>query len=94
MTQLEKTKKIYEYNKQYTGELNQVEMKLIEEMAELTRAILKYDNDQDSLLEEVADVGIMLNQYLLMLNSEKIDKMVDFKLDRTIKRLNLEEETC
>lgn len=92
MTQLEKTKKIYEYNKQYTGELNQVEMKLIEEMAELTRAIIKYDNDQDSLLEEVADVGIMLNQYLLMLNSEKIDKMVDFKLDRTMKRLKIEEK--
>ena len=92
MTQLEKTKKIFCYNERTLNELNQVEIKLLEEMSELTQAILKYEITSDKLLEEVADVQIMLNQYKLMLNSERLEKLIDFKLDRTILRLHLEEE--
>ena len=95
MEQTNKIKKIFHYNEKTLNELNQVEIKLIEEMSELTQAILKYDITSDKLLEEVADVQIMLNQYKLMLNSEKLEKLIDFKLDRTILRLHLEEEeTC
>ena len=95
MEQTNKIKKIFHYNEKTLNELNQVEIKLIEEMSELTQAILKYDITSDKLLEEVADVQIMLNQYKLLINSDKLDKMIDFKLDRTILRLHLEkEETC
>lgn len=94
MTQLEKTKKIFRYNEKTLNELNQVEIKLLEEMSELAQAILKYDITNDRLLEEVADVQIMLNQYKLMINSERLEQLIDFKLDRTIKRLKIEEEIC
>ena len=74
----------------------QQEYILIEEMAELTQAILKFDranidNLQDTLekfeniMEEITDVEIVLFQikYLLSIdNEEMINKKVDRQLNR------------
>lgn len=57
------------------GVIDQTDM-MIEEMSELTKALLKYrragtngtleESDLDAVLEEMADVGIMLNQMCLI----------------------------
>ena len=69
-----------------------ITIKLIEEMAELTQAIIKYDIDQDAVLEELADVYITFNEFLTKIDSDRLDKMIDYKILRTLKRLGLIEE--
>ena len=59
----------------------------IEEMSELTKAIIKnrrYRNEQtyDSICEELADVFIMMEQVLMSLDKAKVQKYIDSKLDR------------
>lgn len=84
---------------------------LIEEMAELTKALNKFwrknllcgqikltpdlverlrkTPEYDNILEEVADVQIMLNQIVYLLDMD-IFKMVEFKLQRQIERIDKE----
>ncbi len=66
----------------------------IEEMAELTQAINKLwrkpgKDSMKHVVEEIADVQIMLCQmvYLLGDDGEEIANMIDTKLDRQIKRI-------
>ena len=77
----------------------------IEEMAELTQAINKYwrkcGNGQSTdksekeclsnLIEEIADVQIMLEQtkFLLAVGHD-VDKIIDEKLDRQMERIEIE----
>ena len=66
---------------------------LIEEMAELTKAIIKhrrYGSAEtfDDLCEEVADVAIMLQQMLLCTTDVDYDSIVKSKIDRLAKRFD------
>lgn len=66
----------------YFGKDNQL-MMLAEELAELIQAISKYKRNPsniDSLIEEVADVEIMLEQLRIIFRKEK--KKIDFGISK------------
>lgn len=70
----------------------------IEEMSELTKALLKRRRKGITLetytdiIDEIADVQIMLNQLMLIYDcSEEVHKRIRYKLDRQIKRLESEK---
>lgn len=68
------------------GERHQ-KLKLIEEMAELTQAILK--GDPKHMAEEMADVQILLDQLRMGMEMDGIiAQFIDMKLARQIARLN------
>ena len=68
------------------GERHQ-KLKLIEEMAELTQAILK--GDPKHMAEEMADVQILLDQLRMGMEMDGIiAQFIDMKLARQITRLN------
>lgn len=78
-------------------------MQCIEEMAELIQAINKYFRAStqfkwaeayDSVVEEIADVQIMLEQMRLLFGDEAVDEQITAKLDRLEKRLEGEENGC
>lgn len=65
---------------------------LIEEMAELTQVICKserYDIEtvRDHLVEEVADVDIVLSQVKYLLGDSEFDKIKDAKIKRQVQRI-------
>ena len=78
-------------------------MQLIEEMAELTQAISKYRRYNDiekllNLIEELADVSIVLEQVIYLLSKKIKDEMnddllkyfndnIEYKINRTKKRI-------
>lgn len=75
----------------------------IEECAELIQAISKWDRAQSSgdpekvktvvsrMVEEIADVRIMLDQLIYLYGcSEEVDKMIDEKINRQIVRIGME----
>ena len=72
-------------------------MQCIEEMAELTQAINKYfraeklDTAADAykqVIEEIADVQIMIEQMRMMFNEDEVDEVIFNKLERMEGRLN------
>lgn len=78
---------------------SQVDM-AIEEMSELTKALLKhrralkateawdYDNSRANIIEEIADVAIMLKQLLMIYDLDGVvQTQVDFKIDRLGNRI-------
>ena len=71
----------------YYGRKGQ-EYKLVEEMAGLTQAVIK--NDRKNIVEEMADVQIVLMQLRLNLNSsesKEFVKLFNEKIERQIKRI-------
>ena len=65
-----------------------VQDKLVEEMAELTSALI--NNNVDNIIEEIADVSIMLQQYIYLTESlDNVKKWHSAKLKRTMERLKL-----
>lgn len=72
------------------GKQNQVD-KAIEEMAELTKALLKERHNAGSVehvTEEMADVFIMLSQLNLIYdNSTTLDEQINYKIKRLENRL-------
>lgn len=92
---IEEIAKHYGYEKQ--------KMKLVEEVGELLQAISKLDdarpkslgylNAKDHLLEEIADVSIMTDQIVCLLNGEgRTEAKRTEKLDRQIKRIEEENK--
>ena len=74
----------------------------IEEMAELTKAICKYDrattlNERIEALknvqEELADVEIMVRQLKHLLGETEVEEQIDYKLNRQLERIE-RESTC
>lgn len=68
---------------------------LFEEMSELQKEICKLYRKRgtiDHVIEELADVVIMLEQLQLMLNLEekKLQEIVDYKMDRLKERMESE----
>ena len=76
----------------YYGTLNQ-KLIAIEEMAELQKAIVKdirqnSKENTDAVIEEVADVQVMLEQLKMIFSCRnKISEIMDAKIDRQIKRI-------
>ena len=69
-------------------------MQIIEEMAELTQSINKFrryktEDTKNNLIEEIADVSIVLYQlaYLLKIDKEEFNDIIDYKIQRTKKRI-------
>lgn len=67
---------------------------LVEEMAELTQAISKYRRNNskknfDNIIEEIADVEVMLHQikHLLGINPKYVEKTKIEKVNRTKERI-------
>lgn len=67
---------------------------LIEEMAELTQAISKYRRNNskknfDNIVEEIADVEVMLHQikHLLGINPKYVEQIKIEKVNRTKERI-------
>lgn len=86
-------KDVYQKILNHYGEEHQV-YKLIEEMAELTVALLK--QKVINIHEELADVEIMLEQLKLMefYDEEKKEIKKLFKLNRQLKRIDNEVKQC
>ena len=66
----------------------------IEEMAELTNALMKFDrgrNTVDDIIEEIADVTIMMSQLAIIYGQKAVDVQIDYKTARLAKRLNKED---
>lgn len=67
---------------------------IIEELAELIQAILHYERgkiEKKDLISEVADVEIVLAQLKILyeIDQKDIDDEIQFKLDRTLKKINI-----
>lgn len=66
----------------------------IEEMSELTKELCKYFRRYDrkkEIIEEVADAQIMLEQIIELFGiNNEVDSMVDYKLNRQIRRMEQE----
>ena len=76
--------------------LNNQMMQTVEEMGELTQAIVKVfrnglDNERDNLIEELADVEIMIEQLDYLLGDNQIEKVKEYKINRQINRIAQEE---
>lgn len=70
---------------------------LIEELSELIQAVCKHNRafggkEKDAIIEEIADVEIMILQieYILGVSAMKLDNMIESKLDRQIERIKNE----
>ena len=64
--------------------------KLIEELSELIRALIK--NDKENIIEEIADVQILLYEYIKKAENQRyINDMIDYKLNRYWRILNDEK---
>lgn len=71
----------------------------IEECSELVKAILKFrrsnakDSDlRDAVIDEIADVQIMLTQLGIIFNCvEEVNERIDFKIDRQMGRITERE---
>ena len=75
--------------------------KLVEECGEAVQAALKYDykaNEitKQALITEIADLEIMVQQIKFVVGYEKVNKEIDFKLNRQLERIKnarkIEEE--
>lgn len=75
------------------GKENQV-LIAIEEMSELTKELCKYYRRYDrrrEIIEEISDAEIMLEQLKELFNCETdVSKVIDFKLDRQMRRIEQE----
>ena len=65
----------------------------IEEMAELSKELCKYLNGRgksEKVIEEMADVQIMLNQLKLLfyVEDDELEKEMQYKVARTLGRIN------
>lgn len=74
----------------------------IEECSELIKAILKFrrsnakdSNLRDAVIDEIADVQIMLAQLGIIFNCVgEVNERIDFKIDRQMGRITEREAKC
>ena len=73
------------------GKENQIR-KAVEELDELKEA-LNENHTKDHIIEEMADVLVMLTQLALIydIDPEVVDDMMEYKIDRTIERMGKDE---
>lgn len=66
--------------------------KTIEECAELIQALVKLES-LENIIEEIADVQIMLKQMLYLLDCEKeVEKVMEYKINRQLERIKQAKE--
>jgi len=92
--------KIIDTIAKHYGINNQKEM-AIEEMSELIQAIQKlkrcpmsvesYRKTLDNLVEEIADVTIMMYQLMTLVNKRRVHEVMEQKLNRQLKRIEEEK---
>jgi len=70
---------------------NHQSLKLVEEMGELTVEICK--QDKKKIEEELADVLVLAMQLLLFLDNDRIESIIDYKINRQIGRMAKEINT-
>lgn len=75
----------------FFGEKDQHDM-VIEEMLELGKEVMKWKrgaNNREALIEETADVLIMIEQLKSMhhITDEELEKIIEFKLNRLDERM-------
>ena len=66
----------------------------IEEMAELTNALMKFARGRvtvDDIVEEIADVTIMMQQLAYIYGRKNVDLQIDYKSQRLARRLEGKE---
>ena len=74
------------------GTSSQVDM-AIEECSELQKALLKHrrkpgEEAREAIIDEIADVEIMLNQLKLIFSCTKdVSERVDYKIERQLERI-------
>lgn len=78
----------------FFGKTHQLE-KAKEECLELAVSLQRYlkggrDTEKD-VIDEIADVSIMIQQLKLIFDSEKIDKRIEYKLERLENKINKEK---
>ena len=72
---------------------NKQEDKAIEEMSELQKAILKHrenksEEEKKAVIDEIADVSVMLEQLKIIYSCNKeVEERMDYKINRQIKRI-------
>ena len=82
-----------------TFKIRNQQLKLIEELGELTKEISKDIANRreisDDTISEIADVNILINQILYLSSNkdynseEKLKAQLEYKLQRTIQRINI-----
>lgn len=79
----------------YWGEEAQLRM-VQEECAELILAVSHYlrsrKNGKDNLIEELGDVWLMISQMIHHYGQGDVEKVIDFKSERTLNKLNRYKE--
>lgn len=79
----------------YYGIANQ-RYKAVEEMAELIHAIMKTETESvdfahyEQIIEELADVSIMMEQMRFFFGDEAVNDRINEKLDRQLERMERE----
>jgi len=74
------------------GTVSQIDM-AIEECSELQKALLKHrrkpdGNTRKNIIDEIADVQIMLEQLQIIYScKDEVNDRIDFKIDRQIERI-------
>lgn len=66
----------------------------VEEMAELTNALMKQDRGRNTamdVIDEIADVTIMMQQLAFMYGREVVQERIEYKTQRLAHRLNKED---
>lgn len=69
-------------------------MKAIEEMAELTNALMRLRDGrcaEQDVITEIADVTIMMQQLAIFFGQEQVDNEISYKMYRLNGRLNEEK---
>ena len=95
MLRIDKLEKIARFNNREVDGFTLLDQKIVEEYGEFLQALFKYDRDSKSFIEELADVIIVTRQLIETLSEQQkfmLDDSIDYKLDRTIKRLKLDKE--
>ena len=92
---MERNKKIKDIAFHY-GVIHQ-NKKAIEEMAELTQALCKISDVPacdskvpdllDDVIDEIADVCVLMEQLKLFYGPKEVEDRIDFKIDRQIERI-------
>lgn len=67
------------------GEDAQIEQ-TVEECAELIQAV--YGDDRDAVIDELADVRIMVAQVSLLVGEDAVSERVDYKMQRLRERID------
>ena len=91
---IDENKEVYKRALNVYGEENQVIM-IFEEMSELQKALTKHlrgTTDKRAIVDEIADVEIMLEQIKLLFDVEKeAEERKQFKVERLMARLDQKE---